>query len=113
MHVAQPGDLGGDLGAGGVEQLGHLGDIDQAVARSAAQGAAPGQADLGELPPRLAAVAAGAHGHVADGLVADPPVDDVASDQDLAGLGLERVEVDVPAAQAGAVTVDRWPRGRR
>src|SRR4029079_19439038 len=36
---------------------------------------------------------------------ADLAVDDVAADQDLAGLDLERVQVDVPAAQARSVAV--------
>ena len=106
VHVAQARHLGGHLGAGRVEQLGELGDVDQAIARPPAQRAAPREANLGELPPRLAAVATGTHGDIADRLVADLAIDDVAPDQHLAGLWLERVEVDVPAAQAGAVAVD-------
>ena len=54
----------------------------------------------------LAPVATLAHGDVADRLVADAPIDDVAPDEHLARLRLERVEVDVPAAQANAVAVD-------
>ena len=46
-----------------------------------------------------------AQGDVADRLVADPLVDDVAPDEDLAGPRLERVEVDVPAAQAQPVAL--------
>ncbi len=45
----------------------------------------------------------GAQADVADGLAADLAVDDVGADQHLARLRLERVEVDVPAAQPGAV----------
>ena len=43
---------------------------------------------------------------VADGLVAESLVDQVPADQDLAGLGLERVDVQVPGAQPGAVAVE-------
>ena len=45
-------------------------------------------------------------GDVADGLVADLAVDQLGTDQHLAGPRLERVEVDVPAAQPGAVAVE-------
>ncbi len=106
VHVAQTGDLGSDFGPDGVEELGNIGDVDQPIARSPPQRAAPRETDLGELPPGLAAVACGAHGDIADCLVADLAIDDVASDQHLTGLGLERIEVDVPAAQARAVAVD-------
>ena len=51
-------------------------------------------------------VACSRPGEVADRLVVDAPVDEVAPDEDLAGAGLERVEVDVPAAQAGTLGVE-------
>ncbi len=44
-------------------------------------------------------------------LVADLLVDDVAADQQLARARLERVEVDVPTAQAGAFAVERGDAG--
>ena len=106
VHVAQAGGLGGHLGPRDTgEQIGHVVEVDQAVARPAAQRRALGQAHLGRLPPGRATVAVGPQGDVADRLVADARVDEVAADEDLAAVRLERLEVDVPAAQPGAVAV--------
>ena len=108
VHVAHARRLGGDLVAGcAAEEPGHLGVVEQAVARSPAQRRAAGEADLAHLPPRLAAVAARAEGDIAHGLVAHPAVDQVATDEQLTAAHLERVEVDVPAAQAGTLAVER------
>ena len=65
-----------------------------------------GEADLVDHPVGRAGVVLAAKGDVADGLVADVPVDQLGADQHLARPGLERVEVDVPAAQPGAVAVE-------
>ena len=102
VEVAQAGGLGGHL-AGRGEQAGHLVGVDQAIARLAAQQVALDEADLGDLPVAPARVVDGAQADVADRLVADAAVEQVGADEDLTGLGLERVEVDVPALQAGAV----------
>ena len=61
----------------GGNSAGHLVDVDEPVARPAAQQVAPREADLGDLPRRAAAVVDGAQGDVADGLVADLAVDHV------------------------------------
>ena len=86
------------------EQGRHLVDVDEAVARAATEHvlrvASRTLAISHECPT---VVPDGAQADVADGLVADLAVDDVAADQHLARLRLERVEVDVPAAQPGAV----------
>ena len=47
-----------------------------------------------------------AQADVGHGLVADLAVDHVLADEELAGHRLERVEVEVPAAQAGAVAAE-------
>ena len=90
----------------GREQSRDLVDVDEPVARPAAQQVAPGEPDLGDLPPPAAAVVDGAQADVADGLVADLAVDHVGADEHLARPRLERVEVDVPAAQPGAVAAE-------
>jgi hypothetical protein len=65
------------------------------------------EADLGGLPPGLPAVGVGTEGDVGHGLVVDALIDHVASDQHLTHAGLERVEVDVPAAKTCALVVER------
>ena len=102
VHVAQAGGLGGHRARRG-EQLGQLVGVDEAVARLAADRVAPHEADLGDLPRRAATVDDRPQGDVADGLVAELAVDHRLTDEDLAGTRLERVEVDVPAAQPEAV----------
>ncbi|CAB4803507.1 unannotated protein [freshwater metagenome] len=105
MHVAHAGGFGSHGGAG-AEQGWHLGPIDQAHAGSAAQGAAARQAHLGKFPVGGATVGGAAHGDVADRLVADLFVEHVFAHQQLAGLGLERVKIDVPTAQTRAFAID-------
>ena len=110
MHVAHARGLGRHRRAA-AEQAGHFVPVDEPVARPAAESVAAGEAYLGELPVGDAAVGGAAQGDVADGLVADFLVEHVAPDEQLARLGLERVEIDVPAAQARAVAVDRAEPG--
>ena len=74
--------------------------------RAPAQRVAAGEADGRDLPAPHAAVLDLAQADVADGLAAHGAVDDFGRDQLLAGPALERVQVDVPAAQPDAVVVD-------
>ena len=105
VHVAQAGGLG-DHRARRFEQARQLVVIDEAIARTPAEGAPLGEADLGDLPPVGTPVGDGAQGDVAHGLVADVLVDQLGADLHLAGSWLERVEVDVPTPQARAVAVE-------
>ena len=105
VHVAQTRGFGSGLGGGG-EQCRHCVPVDEAIRRPATQRVAPRQANLGDFPSSAAAVFASAQGHVGHHFVSHLLVDDVGAQQALAFLGLERVEVDVPTAQAGARIVE-------
>ena len=105
VHVAQAGGFG-DHRARRIEEAWQFVVIDEAIARATADRAPLGESDLGDLPPVRSPVGGGAEGDVAHGLVADVLVDQLGTDQHLARAWLERVEVDVPAPQARAVTVE-------
>ena len=105
VEVAEPRRFGGHLAARR-EQAGHGIEVDEPIARSAPQQVARDQAHLGDLPRRDAAGVDLAQADVGHGLVADLAVDHVLADEELAGHRLERVEVEVPAAQPGAVAAE-------
>ena len=112
VHVAEAGGLGRDLAGG--EELRHLVPVDDAV------GLAGGAAAV-RRPRRTLATShvetlpvTRPQGDVADGLVAEPAVEQVLADEQLArSRWLERVEVDVPGAQAGARRSRGWRSGPR
>ena len=107
VHVAQAGGFGRHLTAGlHAEQVGHLVAVEEAVAGTAPERSAAGEPDLRDVPPRLTTVTGRLQRHVAHRLVAHATVDEVTADEDLPGLRLERIEVDVPAAQPCAVAVE-------
>ena len=64
------------------------------------------EAHLDDLVLGAARALDGLQPDVADRLVADALVDDVGAEQHLAGVAVEGVEVEVPAAQADAVVAE-------
>ncbi len=101
VHVTQTCRLRLHL-CGRGKQARNLVPIDEAIARASAQHAAPGETDLGQVEP--VSVVRPTEGDVADCLVVDLAIDQVGPDEHFARARLERVEVDVPAPQPGAVT---------
>ena len=95
------------IGAPPLNRVGHVVPVDEAEGRPASQRVAAARAARGR-PPSTSSVPSvdGAQGDVADRLVADLAVEDVLADQQLAGRLLERMQVEVPAAQPRAVAVD-------
>ena len=90
----------------GVEQRRNLVEVDKSVARSSSQRALACETYLVDHPVRRSSILVRTQRDVADGFVADLAVDQFATDQDFTGAGLERVEIDVPAAQPCPVAVE-------
>src|SRR5690606_19782125 len=84
-----------------------LAPLDESVGGPPSQRGAPGEPDLGDRPPAAPTVARLEQADVAHSLaVRELPVDQLGADQGLAGPRLERVEVEVPAAQPHTLAVE-------
>ena len=105
VHVAQAGGLRRGLVRRRPE-LGYLAPFGEPEVRAPAQRVAAGEPHRGHFPPPDAPVLDLTQADVADRLAAHGAVDDLGRDQLLARAALERVQVDVPAAQPHTVVVD-------
>ena len=105
VAIAEAGRLGRDAGDRW-EQAGHLGHVDEAEGRAPPHDVPAHEAQLDDLVLGAPRALDGLQPDVADRLVVDPLVDDLGAEQHLAGVAVEGVEVEVPAAQPDAVVAE-------